>query len=478
MEAITLLNKSISRCPSNHVGLYHLALLYADCGNLHQSKHNVKLSLKQSKAHIPSWHLLVLLLTANGDLDGAIRFAEIGARESILAHLTKTRSGSSSIKTGVISTAEASSGIVKSATTEHLSALSREQQHNQTWCPSQFDEFISALFELKLTQSRILERVKGMEHAIAVVQELFRWYRMAFDEDTVPSAPPPASSASPDNLRLRAESVASTTSGWSLSMGDGNYRFRIKSRRKRTMLTSALLNQIQSQTGANLNPDIEVTEEDGSRKPPDSSNGGIERTHNMSTCSLASMASDTPSLGAITSAQISSKRAMLLSKLWLRLAQILRASGQIAEARKALKEAESLLSLLSVRKPREKSSPRNANSASALSSSWEMDLPSTSLQDNIWSELAAILYSSGQNENSVALWYKSLSRDPNFVPALLGLARHNMDSEKYLEAELILDDLVSHSGWNSVDAWYGNFFLKIQLIAAKVLSCSLLNQIT
>ncbi|KAI8057796.1 hypothetical protein BDF22DRAFT_662404 [Syncephalis plumigaleata] len=81
-ESISALTEAISRSPENAEAHYHLALQHADSRNLAQALVSVKQSLQLDASRVRAWHLLALLMSANKDLEGALRVCQVGIETS------------------------------------------------------------------------------------------------------------------------------------------------------------------------------------------------------------------------------------------------------------------------------------------------------------------------------------------------------------------------------------------------------------
>ncbi|RKP27826.1 hypothetical protein SYNPS1DRAFT_20757 [Syncephalis pseudoplumigaleata] len=81
-QAISALTEAISRNPENAEAHYHLALQHADSRNLAQALVSVKQSLQHDSTRVRAWHLLALLMSANKDLEGALRVCQVGIETS------------------------------------------------------------------------------------------------------------------------------------------------------------------------------------------------------------------------------------------------------------------------------------------------------------------------------------------------------------------------------------------------------------
>ncbi|KAF9425226.1 hypothetical protein BGZ76_003366 [Entomortierella beljakovae] len=81
-KAVESFEKAIQIFPQSFDGHYHLALQLADMRETAKAITAVKQSLSFNPSHIPSWHLLTLLLSAQKDLERAANVCAIGLKES------------------------------------------------------------------------------------------------------------------------------------------------------------------------------------------------------------------------------------------------------------------------------------------------------------------------------------------------------------------------------------------------------------
>jgi tetratricopeptide (TPR) repeat protein len=81
-KAIESFEKAIEIAPAAYEGHYYLALQQAEMRDVSKAIVSVKQSLGLNSAHIPSWHLLVLLLSAQKDYERALSICAVGLKES------------------------------------------------------------------------------------------------------------------------------------------------------------------------------------------------------------------------------------------------------------------------------------------------------------------------------------------------------------------------------------------------------------
>ncbi|KAK3830849.1 MAG: hypothetical protein JOS17DRAFT_150437 [Linnemannia elongata] len=81
-KAIESFEKAIEIAPGAYEAHYYLALQQAEMRDIPKAIVSVKQSLGLNSAHIPSWHLLVLLLSAQKDYERALSICAVGLKES------------------------------------------------------------------------------------------------------------------------------------------------------------------------------------------------------------------------------------------------------------------------------------------------------------------------------------------------------------------------------------------------------------
>ncbi|KAF9095692.1 hypothetical protein BGX23_000103 [Mortierella sp. AD031] len=81
-KAIESFEKAIEIAPAAFEAHYYLALQQAEMRDVPKAIESVKQSLGLNSSHIPSWHLLVLLLSAQKDYERALSVCAVGLKES------------------------------------------------------------------------------------------------------------------------------------------------------------------------------------------------------------------------------------------------------------------------------------------------------------------------------------------------------------------------------------------------------------
>ncbi|KAF9116449.1 hypothetical protein BGX27_002481 [Mortierella sp. AM989] len=81
-KAIESFEKAIEASPQSFDGHYHLALQFAEMREISKAVAAVKQSLSFNSSHIPSWHLLTLLLSSQKDYERASNVCSVGLKES------------------------------------------------------------------------------------------------------------------------------------------------------------------------------------------------------------------------------------------------------------------------------------------------------------------------------------------------------------------------------------------------------------
>lgn len=81
-KAVECFEKAIQVYPQSFDGHYHLAYQLAEMREVTKAILAVKQSLSLESAHVPSWHLLALLLSAQKEFDRALSICAVGLKES------------------------------------------------------------------------------------------------------------------------------------------------------------------------------------------------------------------------------------------------------------------------------------------------------------------------------------------------------------------------------------------------------------
>ncbi|KAF9964788.1 hypothetical protein BGZ70_005939 [Mortierella alpina] len=81
-KALESFEKAIETAPMASDGHYHLALQLAEMKEISRATEAVKQSLNLNSAHLPSWHLLALLLSSQKDYKRALDICTVGLKES------------------------------------------------------------------------------------------------------------------------------------------------------------------------------------------------------------------------------------------------------------------------------------------------------------------------------------------------------------------------------------------------------------
>ncbi|KAG0041652.1 hypothetical protein BGZ83_001493 [Gryganskiella cystojenkinii] len=81
-KAIESFEKAIEALPLDFEGHYYLARQLAEMREIPRAITTVKQSLSINSSHIPSWHLLALLLSAQKDYERALNICSVGLKES------------------------------------------------------------------------------------------------------------------------------------------------------------------------------------------------------------------------------------------------------------------------------------------------------------------------------------------------------------------------------------------------------------
>lgn len=159
-KAIESFEKAIEAAPLDFEGHYYLARQLAEMREISKAIVAVKQSLSANASHIPSWHLLALLLSSQKDYERALNICSVGLKES-------------------------------DWDLSHTDALSCSQLEGENY------------LALRITQAALQDQIHGTESALELQEALFVLYTKVF-------APEPGSTGESlydiQNIRRRDQS--------------------------------------------------------------------------------------------------------------------------------------------------------------------------------------------------------------------------------------------------------------------------------
>jgi len=159
-KAIESFEKAIEAAPLDFEGHYYLARQLAEMREISRAITAVKQSLSANASHLPSWHLLALLLSSQKDYERALNICSVGLKES-------------------------------DWDLPHTDALSCSQLEGEDY------------LALRITQAALQDQVHGTESALELQEALFVLYTKVF-------APEPGSAGESlydiQNIRRRDQS--------------------------------------------------------------------------------------------------------------------------------------------------------------------------------------------------------------------------------------------------------------------------------
>ncbi|KAJ3031119.1 hypothetical protein HDV00_008509 [Rhizophlyctis rosea] len=136
--------------------LYQLGLTYAELGEIPEAILTVNKSLQLNSAHVPSWNLLALLMTARKEMDQALRVCDVGWKECVGVLVGGANAGQNGVNGDG---GEVGGGF----TWDAVGVVEKEE-----------------LMNLKLTQLAIEATRFGPKAALESLQSLFGLFRKLF----------------------------------------------------------------------------------------------------------------------------------------------------------------------------------------------------------------------------------------------------------------------------------------------------------
>jgi hypothetical protein len=187
-QAINHLKTSASLQPSSTVH-YHLAYCQAEARSIDAAIASIRKSLEADSKHVQAWHLLALLLSAQGDWDGASKAAEAGVSvwEEDEANDVDEEDGNAggAAQAGVSSRdfADTSGNQEEGSTLVEAILLpsgafqpSRLRSDSSLSSPATRAQRLGNVIRLRMTLDVIAEKTQGPDGAMARQQELFAFF--------------------------------------------------------------------------------------------------------------------------------------------------------------------------------------------------------------------------------------------------------------------------------------------------------------
>ncbi|KAH7058527.1 hypothetical protein BKA57DRAFT_151823 [Linnemannia elongata] len=299
-KAIESFEKAIEIAPGAYEAHYYLALQQAEMRDVPKAIVSVKQSLAFNSAHIPSWHLLVLLLSAQKDYERALSICAVGLKESDW-DLPQTDGFSASQSDG--------------------------------------EDYLA----LRITQAALIEQVNGAEAALEPQEALFVLYTKVF-------APEPSSLGESlydiQNIRRRDQSDVEINTG-STVVGRPRAGSILSVRSKSG--ASDIGQGLSASNGSNL----DIPKANYASSITSIGSSGSKKRNKLIPAAAASSGSATLPKSLLSapvavqrpttkSVQRTSRANKVLATLWLLSASAFRRLDRMEEALRAIEEAENI----------------------------------------------------------------------------------------------------------------------------------------
>lgn len=448
-QAINFIRRATQLDPSSATAFYHLAYAQTAARAIAPATDAIRASLELDSQSIPSWHLLALLLTANGDWTDAAKAAETGV--ALWEEADAAFTAEEADKPG--------SGTPPSVTSTPLITPDGHLLPPTPAPPLPLDrsERLETVIQLRMTLNVIIEKLQGPDAALAQQHELFSFF--SHRTERTDGVPRPRSAALSGTLSVREPSGAGSTrdavpatefqisppspqlaptpvpvTGVS-SPGDSSP----SEAEPRSTLTHK-----KSLLPKHLHVPSVVRHSRSSSAPTRNPESGLDLSMRSRAASTSTVAlSIAPTIvhshyhGArsITAAPPPPRRGprrtqreeCLLSDLWLQSAASFRRTGKLEQSLVSIEEAEV-------------HDPENPAVWVQLGL-WHLSAKDTGLSPNGASD-------------ALAAYTKSLLLKPDYPPGIFCMARLHASNGDWDLAHSLLVQLTGDTGWDVPQAWY------------------------
>jgi tetratricopeptide (TPR) repeat protein len=306
-EALGELTAAVQLDDQSSEAHYQLAYLQAEMRDVHAALQSARKAVELEPADVESWHLLVLLLSAQKKYKDALKIAEVALNECDNDERGATQGNSSG------------SSPANFAATQLLSVdfAPRPLERNES------------ILKLMMTYNALEELTDGVESAIAGQKELFSYFHRVFPYAA--AAASAAGGAAGAGGGVEHPRVSKDLSGFrrygslaAVGGGQGSNdtvlgrshttSSRVRSYAQRSVSAAAGANGSSSGGGSTLLPGMQL--------------GGLDEDLSRS--------------GAERTIEHLKRQSLALAKIWLASAASFRRAGQLKESRAAIQEAERL----------------------------------------------------------------------------------------------------------------------------------------
>lgn len=300
-EALSELTAAVQLDDQSSEAHYQLAYLQAELRDVHSALQSARKAVELEPADVESWHLLVLLLSAQKKYKDAFKIAEVALNEC-----ERDDSG-------------ATQGMNGSSSPANFAA---SQLLSVDYPPKPLERSESIL-RLMVTYNALEELNDGVESAIAGQKELFGYFHRVFPYAAAAAAAASTGQTAPDHPRVskdlgglrRYGSLAAVSGGQNSNdtVVARSHSSRVRSYAQRSA-SAAQGGAVSPKGNAAILPGMQLGDLD-----EDLSRSGAERT-----------------------LEHLKRQSLALAKIWLLSAASFRRAGQLKECRSAIQEAERL----------------------------------------------------------------------------------------------------------------------------------------
>lgn len=423
-EALAAYKKAVELDPTSVEAHYQLAYQHAEMRNVAAAVQAVRAGIDLDPGHAPSWHLLVLLITAQKDYEAALKLCDVALDEVDTEDEMAAPNGDASSSSNI-----------------NLSSASTRGETGET------------VLKLRMTRALLVEALHGPEEALQTQQALFALFSQVFGDSvavtqTSTTIMPPSRAPSMPSSLSQPSSHGSEVGGLGVPaksmtvhsqdhFGPGNLDVPSAASLQRKPSASIFK---RSSTPEPRDVVVHPSAIKGSNDIPNSRRLSMAPSvaGTVNTFAPIPAPSNPTSLGSSTRAghaqplgdSLRRVRALkALVDLWLLSAATFRRWGKMEEAKQAIREAEIV----------------------------------DGTNSSVWTALGVYLLAEKEDtekngSDALQAFHKAISLDARHIPSSVLLAKAYLDldapGKNYLAlAEGLLESITKGNGWDSSLAW-------------------------
>eukprot|EP00834_Sanchytrium_tribonematis_P001334 NODE_32_length_37098_cov_1.132760.p4 type:complete len:909 gc:universal NODE_32_length_37098_cov_1.132760:22278-25004(+) len=399
-KAIECLTQAQILDSNNWMISYQISLLYLKSFNLENALKFARKAVQQNKYHVPSWHILTLLLTSNKDYEAALKICRIGFTNCVNYYFPKH------FKSEERNIMDFMSEYIKPQQSTRNIVNNKDSLED-------IDQVAAQLINLKITETMITEFLEGPKKGLKVCKEVLKYYKL-WNDESISDVP----SQSEISEKERSASVTDEIDELP-SLQKSQSRTSIHSSVSNSSVIPKPIFTHISDTDVMKNKKLKFAIETAISRARTVSRRA-KNLKNLRPNKKEKKKTSTTTISNISKGKKSQRQQHVLIAIWSRIVKLLINSNQIVDARESVMELQAI-------------DPLNVD---------------------VWIGEALVLMAEGKHAEAISI-LESISMDNQPMELLLTLAQCYFQINSFNMAEHVLHTITNHYDCQfTCEPWY------------------------